>query len=441
MRAAQSEMAALKTPLQRTLFGTFRWALSLLFGCLRLGCLAPVSGRVCQRLNWMACRRYLNLSVSCKSEDRQWQTTSTANDKSKQTMTASDDVDPMAAYVTQAWSLQGQLPLLIAIAALLGLGKGGVPGFATVATAATVATSPTNIVGGLGFAVALQVPILTMIDISAAWLHYKDLDFETIKLLLPMSFCGMAFGTFLDRHLSDQNARLLVGILLLLIMGVQLGKDYIMELVTKKKRPRHTNNNLDEELSSLPSRESDLESAHDGAVESQTLTGDRNYPLRRRNRSTSSDSNDDILATETHCYSKKQSSSSSSQKIDRRTNLIWATVVGIVGGAATMLTNAMGPILNVYLLSVVQLSPTAYIGTRAMFFCFLNCGKLPMRFLNGTLGWSMIPFAAFLGSVSVLGVMGAKPIMLSMSESKFVKLELAVVAFSGLRLCWMGLFG
>ena len=153
---------------------------------------------------------------------------------------------------------------------MLGLGKGGVPGFATVATAATVATSPTNIVGGLGFAVALQVPILTMIDISAAWLHYKDLDFETIKLLLPMSFCGMAFGTFLDRHLSDQNARLLVGILLLLIMGVQLGKDYIMELVTKKKRPRHTNNNLDEELRSLPSRESDLESAHDGAVESQT---------------------------------------------------------------------------------------------------------------------------------------------------------------------------
>ena len=106
-----------------------------------------------------------------------------------------------------------------------------------------------------------------------------------------------------------------------------------------------------------------------------------------------------------------------------------------------MLTNAMGPILNVYLLSVVQLSPTAYIGTRAMFFCFLNCGKLPMRFLNGTLGWSMIPLAAFLGSVSVIGVMGAKPIMLSMSESKFVKLELAVVAFSGLRLCWMGLLG
>ena len=99
-----------------------------------------------------------------------------------------------------------------------------------------------------------------------------------------------------------------------------------------------------------------------------------------------------------------------------------------------MLTNAMGPILNVYLLSVVQLSPTAYIGTRAAFFCFLNCGKLPMRFLNGTLGWTMIPLAGLLGLISVIGVMGAKPIMLSMSEANFVRLELAVVAFSGIRL-------
>jgi uncharacterized membrane protein YfcA len=105
-----------------------------------------------------------------------------------------------------------------------------------------------------------------------------------------------------------------------------------------------------------------------------------------------------------------------------------------------MLTNAMGPILNVYLLSVVRLSPSSYIGTRAMFFCFLNVGKIPMRFYAGTLGWSMVPLATLLGAFSVVGVFGAKPIMLSMSEPNFVRLELAVVAFSGLRLCWMGLF-
>ena len=34
--------------------------------------------------------------------------------------------DPMSEYVQLGWS--GQLPMLIGIAALLGLGKGGVPG-------------------------------------------------------------------------------------------------------------------------------------------------------------------------------------------------------------------------------------------------------------------------------------------------------------------------
>lgn len=64
-----------------------------------------------------------------------------------------------------------QLPTLIAISLILGLGKGGVPGVATMATAATVLTAPTHIDNGLGYAVALMVPILTMIDIFAAYLH------------------------------------------------------------------------------------------------------------------------------------------------------------------------------------------------------------------------------------------------------------------------------
>ena len=53
----------------------------------------------------------------------------------------------MEQYVAQATT---QLPTLIGISLLLGLGKGGVPGLATVATAATVLTAPPDVVGGLG---------------------------------------------------------------------------------------------------------------------------------------------------------------------------------------------------------------------------------------------------------------------------------------------------
>ena len=104
-----------------------------------------------------------------------------------------------------------------------------------------------------------------------------------------------------------------------------------------------------------------------------------------------------------------------------------------------MLTNSMGPILNVYLLSIAELSPQSYIGTRAMFFCFLNLGKLPIRVIGGTLGLAMVPLAVGLGMVSVVGVFLAKPIMLGMNEKLFVKLELGVVAFAGVRLIYVGL--
>lgn len=43
----------------------------------------------------------------------------------------------------------GQLHTLAFIAFILGLGKGGVPGLATVATAATVLTAPSDVRGGL----------------------------------------------------------------------------------------------------------------------------------------------------------------------------------------------------------------------------------------------------------------------------------------------------
>jgi hypothetical protein len=59
---------------------------------------------------------------------------------------------------------------------------------------------------------------------------------------------------------------------------------------------------------------------------------------------------------------------------------------------------------------------------------------------SGTLGVSMLPLAAFLGSISVLGVLAAKPILTNwLSPTTFVRLELAVVAFAGVRLIWQGL--
>jgi hypothetical protein len=293
-------------------------------------------------------------------------------------------MESMLDFVALASDIQGHLLMLVFLSAIMGLGKGGVPGFATISTALVVATAPVTVPGGLGYSVSLMVPILTMIDVYAAWLHRKSLDWPTVWLLLPLSFVGMFIGQALDKFMTDRAARLLVGSILLSILVLRMRSTVIS--IINKLLPKSTTFRIckdDDEKLSLPI--------------STSSTSKRNENLSS-------------------------------------TKAIWACVVGIFGGAATMLTNSMGPILNVYLLSVRKLSPESYIGTRAMFFCFLNLGKLPMRFAAGTLGWPMIPLATGLGIVAVLGVYCARPIMLSMSEEMFVKLEMGVVALAALKL-------
>ena len=59
----------------------------------------------------------------------------------------------------------------------------------------------------IGYAVALMVPILTMIDIYAAYLHREALHWSAVWILLPPSFCGMGIGMILDQWMTDAGAR------------------------------------------------------------------------------------------------------------------------------------------------------------------------------------------------------------------------------------------
>jgi len=330
-----------------------------------------------------------------------------------------DDTDPMHQYVAQASRLWGgddggggQLPLLIAISFLLGLGKGGVPGFATVATACTVATAPLDIQGGLGYAVSLMVPVLASIDVYAAWLHRTQLDWTSVRLLLPLSFVGMVVGQVLDRHMSDATSRIVVGTLLLSILLLRVYKTVFKALGLQICGADDGDEDKRRRKKSSFLHRKDSDESYNGNGERHALP----------------------LSSTSSSVVRESSSSYAASSVG------WASAVGLIGGASTMLTNSMGPILNVYLLSVRKLPPSSYVGTRAVFFCFLNLFKIPMRFAAGTLGWSMVfPLGVGLGGVAVLGVYCAKPIMLSLSERAFVGLELAVVAFAGIRLLYMGL--
>lgn len=119
-------------------------------------------------------------------------------------------------------------------------------------------------------------------------------------------------------------------------------------------------------------------------------------------------------------------------------SLRFACIVGIIGGVATMLTNAMGPILNVFLLTL-QFDPRSFVGTRSTFFTLINTLKLIQRLYSGTLSAEMLFLGTKLGVFSFSGVLASKVIVSRMSKAVFLRLEYGLMVYTSLKLIYVGL--
>lgn len=232
---------------------------------------------------------------------------------------------------------------------------------------------------------AVTVPVLTAIDVSAAGLHRQNITWRCVWVLCPTSVLGMLLGQWLTRFLTDAAARLLVGSILLTMLGLQ-------SLQPPQPRPAADPGPGDEP----------------GAPSAMVV---QRTPAER----------------------------DSDRKLASNPHLGWPAAVGLVGGCATMLTNSMGPLLNLYLLSVEKLSPISFIGTRAMFFVFINLIKLPLRIADGSVRADMLGLCTLLGVVAVIGVFLAKLVMAAIPAKLFIRLELGIVGLAGLRLLYGGL--
>lgn len=77
---------------------------------------------------------------------------------------------------------------------------------------------------------------------------------------------------------------------------------------------------------------------------------------------------------------------------------IWfVAIFGIMGGFTTMIGNAAGPILAVYLLSM-RLPKTSFVGTGAWFFMIVNLLKVPIQIYS----WNNITWQSFSLNLMIL---------------------------------------
>jgi uncharacterized membrane protein YfcA len=265
-----------------------------------------------------------------------------------------------------AQASSGYYYVLLVLAFMMGLGKGGVPGSSTSSVALNSLYAPN---GCLDLATSLQVPVTTIADVAVVLDKYDQARWNIIFKLLPPTAVGVAVGSQLVGNLSSAQAKLLIGTIL---MGILL-LNASQELMSRKKSdPKKTDEKVDDSVP--PYAES----------------------------------------------------------------LWFVTLIGLIGGFATILTNSMGPMLNVFLLTL-KLEPKVFVGTRATFFTVVNVMKMAQRLFTGTLSKDMLIYGSQMGLCSVAGVFVAKLIVHRMSKGLFMKLEYTLMTYAAGKLLHAGL--
>ena len=270
-----------------------------------------------------------------------------------------------------------QLPFLCLLSIMMGMGKGGVPGVSTSAVALNSLFAP-DIDGGMAFATALQVPVTFLSDITVVANYYRHADWGIVFSLLAPTVVGLAIGIQLLGKVGKDAAKGLVGGILLLIL--------LLNLFMEQRKQR-------KEAAKAAQAKKDDDAKAEGEAEGPSALGKSPY---------------------------------------------FIGLVGLLGGFATILTNSMGPILNVFLLTRA-LEPAQFVGTRSCFFTIVNTAKMAMRIYGGTMSTDMLALGSKLGLLSIVGVFLSKAIVGRLSKATFMRMEYALMTFASVKLLAAGL--
>lgn len=108
-----------------------------------------------------------------------------------------------------------------------------------------------------------------------------------------------------------------------------------------------------------------------------------------------------------------------------------ATVgTGLAAGFTTMVANAAGPIMALYLLAA-RVNKMAFVGTAAWYFLIVNVSKVPFSIGLGLLTWDTVVLTAILIPVVLIGTWMGRRFLHLLPQLRFEQLTLAASVIAG----------
>jgi hypothetical protein len=110
-----------------------------------------------------------------------------------------------------------------------------------------------------------------------------------------------------------------------------------------------------------------------------------------------------------------------------------AAVLGIAVGFITLVANAAGPLMAIYLIAM-RLPKMQFVGTAAVFFMVLNLFKVPFMVKLGLITAQSFEFNLALAPAVLLGAVAGRWLLMRINQLLFEKLVLALSAIAGVLL-------
>ena len=113
--------------------------------------------------------------------------------------------------------------------------------------------------------------------------------------------------------------------------------------------------------------------------------------------------------------------------------LWFSALTGVLAGFTTMLANAAGPIMVLYMLAV-GLPKLEFLGTGAWYFLIINLFKVPFSYHLNLITPATLQFNALLLPVVIAGALLGKICVKHINQTWFETLALALTLVAGVRL-------
>jgi uncharacterized membrane protein YfcA len=118
------------------------------------------------------------------------------------------------------------------------------------------------------------------------------------------------------------------------------------------------------------------------------------------------------------------------------TQPVWfAPLIGVLAGFTTLVANAAGPLMVIYLLAM-QLPKMEFVGTGAVFFLLLNSFKVPFMVNLGLINRDSVAINLWLAPAVLVGAWIGRRVLQRINQRWFENLALFLSAAAGAKLLW-----